>query len=129
MSDFSIGGAIGAGAGMIFRKPLSVLLWGLLPLLLIAAALALFGGAVFAAFSAAIQSGAAGAGGAGSEAAVGQAVMQAIGGVMAFVLVIWLGAWVLGAMLTGARSAPFSILSSPPSAMCAWAGANCGSCW
>ena len=63
MAQISIGGALGSGFGVIRRRPLLVLLWGFIPMLLAAAGLAVMAPTYLAIFGAAAQQAQSGAAG------------------------------------------------------------------
>src|SRR5579871_191220 len=95
MADFSVTDALGVGAGLIRRKPLAVLAWGVLPALVIVPLFLLFGGAFIALVAQAVKA-------SGDQTALAQAVLPLIGGVFLFILLVGLAAWVLGAIVYAA---------------------------
>ena len=70
MADISIGSAVGAGFQLIAKKPLTVMVWGLVRILFVAAVLALFAPVFLGIFTQAMQS--AQAGGQPSQAEITQ---------------------------------------------------------
>jgi len=95
MADFSISEAIGTGVGLVVRKPLAVLLWGVLPALVFIPLLVAFGGTILGVFVAVAHAGS-------DREAAAQAILPAIGGILLFALVTVIAAWVIGAMTTAA---------------------------
>src|SRR5579871_4661093 len=79
MADFSVTDALGVEAGLIRRKPLAVLAWGVLPALVIVPLFLLFGGAFIALVAQAVKA-------SGDQTALAQAVLPLIGGVFLAVL-------------------------------------------
>jgi hypothetical protein len=58
MAEFSITEALGVGTGLIARKPLAVLVWGLAPVVVVVPLFLLFGGTLIAIIDAASKAGA-----------------------------------------------------------------------
>jgi hypothetical protein len=95
MSDFSVGEAVSTGFGLITRRPFAVLLWGLLPVIIFLPLVVLFIGTIASMIAAATQAGT-------DQQAVVQAILPGIGGIVLFILIAAVVAWVVGAMTTAA---------------------------
>ncbi len=95
MADFSITEALGVGTGLIARKPLAVLAWGVLPVVVFVPLLLLFAGTLIGIVAAASRAGA-------DQSAIAASIMPAIGGLFLFVLLAIVLAWVVSAMISGA---------------------------
>jgi hypothetical protein len=95
MADFSITEALGVGTGLIARKPLAVLAWGVLPVVVFVPLLLLFAGTLIGIIAAASRAGA-------DQSAIAASIMPAIGGLFLFVLLAIVLAWVVSAMISGA---------------------------
>jgi hypothetical protein len=95
MADFSITEALGVGTGLIARKPLSVLAWGALPIIVIVPLVLLFAGTLIALIAEASQSGA-------DQSAIAAAILPQIGALFLFILLLIVVAWVVNAMTTAA---------------------------
>jgi hypothetical protein len=95
MADFSITEAVGVGTGLIARKPLAVLVWGVFPVVVLAPFLLLFAGTLIAVISEASRAGA-------DQSAIAEAILPRIGALLLFVLLAIVIAWVVGAMIGAA---------------------------
>lgn len=95
MADFSITEALGVGTGLIARKPLAVLAWGVLPVVVFVPLLLLFAGTLIGIIAAASRAGA-------DQSAIAASIMPAIGGLFLFVLLAIVLAWVVSAMISAA---------------------------
>ncbi|HXQ09417.1 MAG TPA: hypothetical protein VN805_00300 [Caulobacteraceae bacterium] len=95
MADFSISEALGVGTGLLTRKPLAVLAWGVLPVIVIVPFLLLFAGTLIAVISEASRAGA-------DQSAIAAAILPQIGALFLFVLLAIVIAWVLSAMIGAA---------------------------
>jgi hypothetical protein len=95
MADFSITEALGVGTGLIARKPLSVLVWGALPILVVAPVVLLFGGTVIGLIAEASRAG-------DDQSAIAAAIVPQIGALLLLILLLVVVAWVLNAMITAA---------------------------
>src|SRR5579863_7056734 len=95
MADFSITEAVGVGTGLIARKPLTVLVWGVFPVVVLVPFLLLFAGTLIAVISEASRAGA-------DQSAIAEAILPQIGGLFLFVLLAIVLAWVVGAMIGAA---------------------------
>lgn len=95
MAEFSITEALGVGTGLIARKPLAVLAWGLAPVIVVVPLLLLFGGTLIAIIAAASRAGA-------DQSAIAASILPEIGGLLLFLFLALMLLWVLGAVVTAA---------------------------
>jgi hypothetical protein len=109
MADFDVTDAAFAGFGVLRRHPLAAVAWAALSAGFIAVVLALFGGVLVSAITGmaavigqAAQAREAGQAGAGMAARQLPVIMSAIGSLFGVVLVVWLGAIVISAVVTAA---------------------------
>jgi hypothetical protein len=96
MAEIDIGDAVGAGFGLIRRRPLAVLAWGVLPMAVFLVVFLLFGGAVVAAI---VNLARASEGGAEPPP---QQILALIGSMFGAILILILVMVVVGAMLRAA---------------------------
>jgi hypothetical protein len=95
MARIEIGDAATAGIRLTFRKPLTVLAWGLLTCIYVAILLALFGGGLIAAIQTLARTP---AGAANNDANV-STVFALIGSVMGLAFFLWIGLWVINSAI------------------------------
>jgi len=111
MAEIDIGDAVGAGFGLIRRRPLAVLAWGVLPMAVFLVVFLLFGGAVVAAI---VNLARTSEGGAEPPP---QQVLALIGSMFGAILILILVMVVVGAML---RAAVFRAELEPDNASAAY---------
>lgn len=95
MADFSISEALGVGTGLVTRKPLAVLAWGVLPVIIVVPLLLLFAGTLITVIVEAARAGA-------DRSAIAAAMLPQIGALFLFILLAVVIAWVVTAMISAA---------------------------
>jgi len=95
MAEFSVPEALSVGGGLIARRPLAVLVWGALPIVVVVPLLLAFAGTLFAIIVQASKAG-------GDQTAIAASILPEIGGLLLFVFLALILLWVLGAVTTAA---------------------------